>query len=177
MKRISGKNLVLVGFMGTGKTEVGRLVASALNRRFVDMDRLIADRQGMPVAEIFRSRGEAAFRALEAEAAAELAALRGLVISTGGGVVLSADNVARLRENGFVVWLDASVDVLRQRLQNDTTRPLLAGEADMAALYESRRALYRLAAHVRVDTGDKPPLAVAREIMGLIRKEEEKKSN
>lgn len=165
MKRISGKNLVLVGFMGTGKTEVGRLLADSLSRRLVDTDRLLQERLGKPVRDIFRDHGEAYFREMEKEVVAEVAGQRGLVVSTGGGVVLSPDNVAVLRESGFVVWLDADVTVVQVRLAGDTTRPLLQGDVDLGVLYAGRRANYEQAAHVRVDTTGKTPLVVAAEIV------------
>ncbi|MDW7651440.1 MAG: shikimate kinase [Bacillota bacterium] len=169
MKRISGKNLILIGFMGTGKTEVGRLLAESLGRRLVDTDRLIVEREGKPVREIFQDRGEAYFRQVEKKIIGELSGQSGLVVSSGGGVVLDADNVARLRESGYVVWLDAAITDLEARLAGDTTRPLLAGNTDLAKLYGERRPFYRNAAHVRVDTTGKPPLAVAAEIIERIR--------
>jgi shikimate kinase len=176
MKGIAGKNLVLIGFMGTGKTEVGRLLADILNRRHVDLDSLIAERAGMTITEIFSARGEAGFRAMESEAVREMSAQRGLVISTGGGAVMSGENVSCLRESGLVVWLEAGLDSLRERLKDDTTRPMLANKGDMAALYQRRLPLYSDAAHIRVDTTGKQPLAVAEEIMLRIGKEVEKKS-
>lgn len=170
MKRISGKNLVLIGFMGTGKTEVGRLLASSLTRRLVDTDRLIRERENMAIREIFATRGDVYFRAVEKQVIAELALQKGLVISTGGGAIIDADNVERLQESGFVVWLDADVETLASRLQNDTTRPLLQ-EHDMVSLYHKREALYANSAHVRVDTAGKTPLTVASEIVALLQRE------
>ena len=170
MRRISGKNLVLIGFMGTGKTEVGRLLADSLTRRMVDTDRLISEREGMAIREIFAARGEGYFRAVEKQVIAELSAQKGLVLSTGGGVILDADNVATLCSSGFVVWLDANVETLAQRLQGDRTRPLLA-ENDIAELYGKREELYRQASHLRVDTAEKTPLTVAREILGLLQRD------
>jgi shikimate kinase len=168
LKRISGKNLVLVGFMGTGKTEVGRLLADSLSRRLVDTDRLLEERLGKPVRDIFRDHGEAYFREMEKEVVAEVAGQRGLVVSTGGGVVLSPDNVAVLRESGFVVWLDADVAVVEARLAGDTTRPMLLGDVDLSAMYAERRSNYEQAAHARVDTTGKAPLVVAAEIVKLV---------
>ncbi|EEG78342.1 shikimate kinase [Dethiobacter alkaliphilus] len=170
MKRISGKNLVLIGFMGTGKTEVGRLLADLLNRRFVDTDRRISEREGMSIPELFAARGEQYFRAAEKEVVAELASQKGLVVSTGGGVVLDGGNVEHLRLSGFVVWLDADVDTLSLRLQGDKTRPLLQSDG-LAELYKRREALYREAAHVRVDTAGKAPFVVAREVVALLQGE------
>lgn len=168
MRRLAGKNLVLVGFMGTGKTEVGRLLACSLNRRFLDTDQVLVERAGLPVAEIFQQYGEAYFRQLERELVAELAKQAGLVIATGGGIVLSRENVALLRRSSFVVWLDAELADLKERLAGDTTRPLLAGGVELAELYAGREHLYRAAAHVHVITTGKTPLMVADEILSLL---------
>ena len=116
MKRISGRNLVLIGFMGTGKTEVGRLLAQRLNRRLVDTDQVIAQREGKTIAEIFQEQGEKYFRQLEKALAEELRGQQNLVIATGGGFVLDEDNSAALRQSGFVVWLTSDLSVLRERL-------------------------------------------------------------
>ncbi|MBT9168262.1 MAG: Shikimate kinase [Syntrophomonadaceae bacterium] len=168
MKRISGKNLVLVGFMGTGKTEVGRLLAQSLNRRFVDTDQVIAQREGKTIPEIFQERGEKYFRQLEKVQAEELREQQNLVIATGGGFVLDEDNSAALRQSGFVVWLTADFSVLLERLKDDDSRPLLKNEKDFAALYHARLPVYRRASHVQVDTAGKLPQDVAEEIFRII---------
>lgn len=168
MKHISGKNLVLIGFMGTGKTEVGRLLAESLNRRLIDTDQMIVEREGHSIKNIFASRGETYFRQKEQEVVRELSSRKGLVIATGGGIVLNANNVKLLRESGYVVWLDADEETLANRLSGDTERPLLAGGADQLALYREREALYREAAHIRIDTTEKAPLVVANEIIHAI---------
>lgn len=168
MKRLVGKNLVLIGMMGTGKTETGKLLASALRRRLADTDELLSERAGLTVTEIFHQHGENYFRRLERQVVQELARENGLVIATGGGVVLNPENVACLREHGFLVWLKAKPEVLAQRLQGDTSRPLFSAEKDLAALLAARVPLYLSAAHARVDTTGRTPLQVAEEILGLL---------
>ncbi len=168
MKHISGKNLVLVGFMGTGKTEVGRLLAQWLNRRFVDTDQVIAQREGKTIAEIFQERGEKYFRQLEKVQAEELREQQNLVIATGGGFVLDEDNSAALRQSAFVIWLTAELSVLLERLKDDDSRPLFKNEKDFAALFLSRGAVYRRVSHVQVDTSGKLPPDVAEEIFRII---------
>ncbi|MFW0861764.1 MAG: shikimate kinase [Dethiobacter sp.] len=168
MKRISDKNLVLVGFMGTGKTEVGRLLAQWLNRRFVDTDQVIAQREGKTIAEIFQERGEKYFRQLEKVQAEELREQQNLVIATGGGFVLDEDNSAALRQSGVVVWLTAELAVLLERLKDDDARPLFKNEKDFAALFLSRSPVYRRVSHVQVDTSGKLPKDVAEEIFRII---------
>ena len=168
MKLISGKNLVLIGFMGTGKTEVGRLLAERLNRRLVDTDQMIAQREGKAIAEIFLDRGEKYFRQLEKALAEELREQQNLVIATGGGIVLDQDNVAALRESGFVVWLTAKLAVLRERLKDDDSRPLFKSGSDFAVLYYARLPVYRRASDVQVETAGKLPPDVAEEIFCII---------
>ncbi|MCL4464056.1 MAG: shikimate kinase [Firmicutes bacterium] len=168
MKRISAKNLVLIGFMGTGKTEVARLLAKRLNRRLVDTDQLIVQREGKAIAEIFRERGEKYFRLLEKALAEELREQQNLVIATGGGFVLDEDNASALRQSGFVVWLTAELAVLRERLKDDNSRPLLKNEHNFAALYHARLPVYRRASDVQVETAEKLPAEVAEEIFWII---------
>jgi shikimate kinase len=169
LKAISGKNLVLIGFMGTGKTETGKLLAASLNRRFIDTDKLIEKEEKAKISEIFAAQGEEYFRRREKEVIARLCRKKGLVISTGGGSLLARENRKLLAENSFVIWLDASFDELRQRLTGDVDRPLLK-EQDFSTLYEKRLEGYRETAHVKIDTTDKSPLMVSEEIMELLRR-------
>ncbi len=118
------RNLVLTGFMGTGKTSVGRLAARRLNREFVDMDQVLAAREGAPVAQIFSQEGEAYFRARERELCAELAARDSLVIATGGGALVDPVNRSNFA-NATVICLDASIDEILRRLNGAEDRPLL----------------------------------------------------
>jgi shikimate kinase len=168
MKRIAGKNLVLIGFMGTGKTEVGRLLAGALNRRLVDTDQLIVEQAGMAVTGIFMSYGEDWFMERETVLLEELSGQRGLVVATGGGIVLKAKNVELLRAGGFVVWLDTEVEEVAGRLAGDTSRPELQRGIPIEEIYREREPLYRGAAHERVATTGRTPLVVAREILKLL---------
>ncbi|MCS7040296.1 MAG: AAA family ATPase, partial [Caldilineales bacterium] len=112
----SPPNLVLTGFMGTGKTAVGRAVAARLGRPFVDMDEWIARRAGMSIAEIFARQGEGAFRAMEAELVRELAGQRGLVIATGGGALVDPTNRETFCRTGLVICLTASVEAILARV-------------------------------------------------------------
>src|SRR5215218_9277728 len=123
--------LVLVGPRGSGKSSAGRLLAESLGWRFVDAHEELQRRAGRTVREVFAAEGEAGFREREAALLAELCALEQAVIATGGGAVLRADNRARLREAGPVVWLTADVDTLWSRIDADAasaeTRPALLG--------------------------------------------------
>lgn len=120
-------NLVLVGFMGTGKTATGRRLTSQLGMIFVDMDAVIVEREGKPVTRIFSENGEAYFRTCERKLAIELAAQSGHVVATGGGIVINPDNIRDLSSTGLVVCLTATPEAILRRIQHDTSRPLLAG--------------------------------------------------
>lgn len=159
------RNIVLTGFMATGKTTVGREVAVLLNRRFVDSDDVIVERAGITIPQIFERDGEAGFRALEKQVCQELAAQRRLVIATGGGMLVNAENRATMLDSGLVICLDAPADVIRERLARTTNRPL-AG--DWEALLEKRRAAYAEIPH-HIDVTDKTPKAIAKEIVILWR--------
>jgi len=151
------RNLVLIGFMGTGKTTVGKLCARELDYAFCDSDAEIVQRAGKSIPEIFADEGEEAFRQYERETIADLAAQEGLVIATGGGAVLDSVNAEVLRETGTVVLLTAAPFVVLRRVGDARTRPLLASsdedpKARIIALLRERRPLYERAAHFRVDT-------------------------
>jgi shikimate kinase len=161
-------NIALIGFMGTGKTAVGRRLAAATGREFLELDDAIGEKAGMAVPEIFRREGEAGFRQREAAAVAEAAGRRNTVIACGGGVVLTTININRLRESGRIVLLTAARGVILKRTRRDgAVRPLLATAdpaADIARLLEQRRPLYRRAADVTVSTTRRTPDEVVLEI-------------
>lgn len=149
-------SVFLIGFMGTGKTSVGRALAARLGLRFLDMDDEIVARVGKPIPRIFAEDGEPAFRALEREVAREISRRPGLVVATGGGVVLNPDNTRDFAREGLVVCLTASLTTILRRVSGDTNRPLLAGgdqekQRKAAELLERRRPLYE-AIPFRIDT-------------------------
>jgi shikimate kinase len=148
-------NIVLIGFMGSGKTSVGRLIAQRLGFQFVDTDAIVVERVGMQVADIFAKHGEPWFREQESAALRSLGILKRAVISTGGGVVLRPENRELLRDLGFVVWLTASEDVIYDRVSRNKKRPLLHTadpRATVHELLEKRRPLYEAAAQLTVDS-------------------------
>ncbi len=151
-------NVVLIGFMGTGKTILGRALASRLGRPFVDTDTLIEQRAGRPIPRIFAEDGEAAFRRLEAEVVAAVGDARGTVIATGGGVVLNSENMARLRRGGVIVALRAEPGTILARVRRGTERPLLGAdpEGSVRRLLAERGPLYDDADLV-VDTSSLQP--------------------
>jgi shikimate kinase len=141
--------------MGTGKSSIGRLIATRLGREFVDTDQLVVKKAGMEIADMFRKHGEAYFREQEAVALQSLQKRSNLVIGTGGGVVLRPENVGVLRHLGFIVWLTASEEVIYQRVSANTKRPLMQTDDPRKTIHElleQREPLYSGAAHFSVDT-------------------------
>ncbi len=162
-------NLVLTGFMGTGKTTAGRLVAERLGRPFVDMDALIEQRARQSIPAIFATQGEAAFRSMERDLCRELAAQDGLVIATGGGALLDPVSRALMIASGLVICLEASPDVLLARLQAKADRPLLHGAAlpeRIPALLAARREAYA-ALPYHLDTSTLTPVETMEAILAL----------
>ncbi len=148
--------IFLVGLMGAGKTTVGRALAQRAGLAFVDSDHEIEREQGCSVSELFARLGEAGFRDLEARAIDRLTQRAGIVLATGGGAVLRAENRKALRERGTVVYLRASPDDLAHRLRHDRSRPLLQNtdpRGKLQALFRERDPLYRETAHFVIDTG------------------------
>ena len=147
-------NVTLCGFMGSGKTTVGKALAKRLGFSFADTDAEIESRAGLTVAEIFEKMGEPAFRRMESEVIKDMAHLDGVVISVGGGTVLNEENVRTLKACGKVVLLDVDAATVISRLSCDVSRPLLAGpdkEQRAEALLSERRPLYEAAADIVVD--------------------------
>ena len=147
-------NIVLVGFMGCGKSTVGKLVAEQLHFTFCDTDTLVEQRENTTVSEIFADKGEQYFRTLERTVISEISAENGLVIATGGGAVMNPENAENLRKTGFVVFLDITPEAVLKRLENDTTRPLLMREDKASAVTEliaKRKPFYTNVAHVVIN--------------------------
>lgn len=165
---MQNKNIILVGFMGTGKTVTGRVLAEQTGLELVDMDSLIEERSGRPISELFATEGEAAFRAMERALVQELAQREGLIISTGGGIVLNPDNLADFGKTGLVVCLHATAETLFERLEHDTTRPLLSGnkKAQVSEILAMRRPLYEAIAH-QIDSNHLDPEERADAILKL----------
>jgi shikimate kinase len=151
------ENIVLIGFMGCGKSTVGRELQQRLGYPLVDMDQVIEQRVGKPITAIFADEGESAFRDMETNLLAELndpSAPR-RIISTGGGVVGRGENRALLKQLGFVVWLHAPASVILERTRYNRARPLLDTEdpaAKIHALMAERQPLYQESCHLKLDT-------------------------
>jgi len=158
----------LVGMMGVGKTTIGRQLATALGREFVDLDHVIEARCGVRIATIFDIEGEEGFRRRETAALDEYTRRPGLVLATGGGAVLAEENRRMLSERGCVVYLRAGADELYRRVARDRNRPLLR-TADprqrIVDLLACREPLYESVAAITLDTGDQPVAQVLRNLL------------
>lgn len=164
-------NLYLVGLMGAGKTTVGRLLARHYGCAFYDSDHEIEARTGVKIPVIFEIEGETGFRKREEAAIAELTSLSGIVLATGGGVVLSAANRDRLKENGVVIYLRGTPEHLHERTRHDRNRPLLQTENPLARLrqlFSQRDPLYREVADIVMDTGRQGVAGMARVLYGKL---------
>ncbi len=156
-KKLGDTNIILVGMMGAGKTTIGKVLSNSLCKIFVDSDHEIQKRTGVKIPVIFEIEGEAGFRKRESEVLAGLSEQRNIILATGGGAILSAENRRLLRQSGIVIYLRASVNDLYRRTRHDKNRPLLQTTENLYArlneLYVQRDALYRETAHVIIDSG------------------------
>ena len=165
-------NLFLIGPMGAGKSTVGRRLARALQMRFVDLDQVIEAETGSSIALLFEIQGEAAFRERESAALARTAELDGIVLATGGGSVLAPANRAVLGQRGFVLYLEAPVELQLERLSRDHSRPLLRAPdraQRLRDLAETRNPIYRELADLVVAADRSGPGATARRALAALR--------
>lgn len=164
-------NLFLIGPTGAGKSTVGRRIARALALDFVDLDQLIEARSGVSIARIFETEGEAAFRRRESALLDECTQRAAVVLATGAGAVLDPDNQARLRERGFVVYLETPVALQLDRLAGARDRPLLAQgdrRARLEAMAEIRTPIYRGLADLRFATDRQAPGPTAERLLAAL---------
>ena len=161
-------NIVLCGFMGSGKTVVGKELAKIMGRKFIDTDELIEKEQGMAIKAIFAARGEEYFRDLEFEACKKTAEMKNCVISTGGGALTFERNAAALKKGGRIVFLDASFDTICRRIGSSNTRPLFEDLEKAKQLYDERKEKYMAAADYTID-GDLSARKAALDIAQMFR--------
>ncbi|MBI1997616.1 MAG: shikimate kinase [Deltaproteobacteria bacterium] len=169
MPAIPKRNIALTGFMAVGKSAVGRALAKRLERRFVDLDRVIEKSEQMKVKDIFSRKGEAYFRRLEKQKLAQVLEQENQVIATGGGVVMDEDNIRLLREKSLLICLTASAEVLLKRAGTGARRPLLKGgdrRERIEELLKQREKNYAQA-HAAIDTSDLTVEEIVEKIVGL----------
>lgn len=166
-------NLVLIGYRGTGKSTIGRLLAEQLDLEYVGLDAQIVRRAGLPIPEIVRRHSWDYFRDLEQQVVADFTHGDGQVLDTGGGAVTRPENVMRLRQSGIVFLLEATVDDIVHRIGEDTQRPSLTGAKsftdEVAEVLHARNPRYRAAAHHTIDTSAMDPRSAATAIARLFR--------
>jgi shikimate kinase len=163
-------NIVLIGYRGTGKSEVGALLGRQLQMPCINMDANIVKRAGMSIPEIVEKFGWPKFRDLESDEARDLSTRDDIIIDTGGGIIERAENIEALGKNARIFWLKASVDVIVSRIQGDTQRPSLTDRSftdEVAEVLARRTAKYRDAAHYEIETDAISPERVAEKVIGL----------
>ena len=169
-------NIALIGFMGVGKTAVGKALAEKLRRKFVELDSLIEQEVGKSIPDIFQQDGETAFRELEVEVTKEVSNDKNLVIACGGGVVLNQINIDRLRQQSRIVYLTASPGIILKRVANEEgQRPLLEVDNPTLAIREMlsfRKPFYERAADIKIDTSKLDIGSVAEQIIEKLKEDE-----
>ncbi|MDH4133422.1 MAG: shikimate kinase AroK [Gammaproteobacteria bacterium] len=167
-----GGNLFLIGPMGSGKTTIGRQLAAILHKRFVDADHEIERRTGVSIPTIFDIEGEEGFRNREAAVIEDLSRDQDLVLATGGGAVLREENRTALKSRGTVIYLQADVDTLVERTRRDRNRPLLQTadpRGKIEQLLRERESAYLELADIIVETGQRAPASVARDVIAHLK--------
>jgi len=172
-------NIVLIGYRGSGKSTVGSKLAARLQRRFVDTDDLIEERQKVSISDIVKSHGWDHFRKIEKAITEEMSKGNNLVIAPGGGAVLDADNVKALRRNGLIIWLKADRQTLLKRIQKDQAsrirRPTLTGKGTLKEIEETlsqREPFYEGASEIQIDTSMLAADAVVESILTVLKERE-----
>lgn len=163
------KNIVIVGFMGTGKTEVSRGIAESLEMKLINTDDLIEKKAGMSINEIFSKKGEPHFRELEREVVKEISQAKDSVIDAGGGVVINEENVEDLRKNGLIFCLNATPEEILERTKEYSNRPLLNVSdpvAEIRRLLRKRKEYYERADY-QIKTSGKSVTQIAQEILDI----------
>ena len=164
-------NIVLIGYRGTGKSVVGKLLTQKLNRETISMDAEIVRKAGISIPGFVEQNGWPKFRDLETEVARELAARDNIIIDCGGGIIERPENIPALRVNGLIFWLQASVDVIVSRIADSTERPaLIEGKTfteEVAEVLERRTPLYSGAAQHTINTDNMTPEQVADSILAI----------
>lgn len=165
-------NIFLVGLMGAGKTTIGRQLAKALRWPFYDSDKAIEEKTGVDIPTIFEFEGEEGFREREQKMIQQLTQLQGIVLATGGGVVIREENRRLLKQHGFVVYLQCPIDKVLERTKYDSQRPLLQTENPkerLESLLSQREPLYLSTADYKIDTGSMPSKEIVLRIMNAFK--------
>ena len=164
-------NVILIGFMGSGKTSVGKRLAHQLNKQFIDFDEEIQKETGISIPQIFKTKGESFFRKKEQEIAKKIAKETNLVMATGGGIVLNHQNIEKLSLNGIIIYLKCEFDIIVQRLKAENTRPLFSRNNlnNFQKIFHSRSKLYETSADIIISVENKSYTLIIEEIKEKIK--------
>ena len=165
---MENRNIFLIGFMGSGKSTIARLIAKETQKELIEMDETIETEEGCSINQIFQVHGEVYFRDLESQLVERIAKKGGSIVSCGGGAVLREENVLKMRENGIIVYLSATPETIYKRVRHSTHRPLLNGNMNVeyiTQLMEKRLPMYESAADLVIDVNDKEKLDIVSEIL------------
>lgn len=168
---MENNNIFLIGFMGSGKSTIARLLAKETGKELIEMDETIEAEAGCSINQIFEEHGEGYFRDLESELVVRIADKGNTVVSCGGGAVLRAENVENMKKNGTIVYLSATPETIYKRVRNSTHRPLLNGNMNVeyiTQLMDKRLPIYENAASVVVDVNDKEKREIVKEIIEIV---------
>lgn len=165
------RNIVLIGFMGVGKTSVGKLLAEKMKYSFIDTDKLIESRTNMLISDIFERYGEKYFRKIESEVVEEASKAKGAVIATGGGVVLNPSNIDNLKKDGFIIFLDASPRFIYNNIINEGHRPLLNEDNKLEKIEQllHQRKDYYNCYHSKIDVDELSVGQVADKVLDILK--------
>lgn len=170
-KNLREENIFLIGFMGTGKSTIASELEKKLGCELVDMDQMIVEKQGMPIARIFETYGEDYFRDVESNTLIELQKKKGLLVSCGGGVVVREENADHMKKSGRVVLLTAQPETIYKRVKDSNARPILNGNMNVEfirGLLEKREAKYAAAADITIATDGKTVAQICDEIIAKL---------
>lgn len=160
-------NIILIGFMGTGKSSVAPILARKLKMEYIEMDKLVEKKAGKSIEKIFRDEGESVFRGYEVAVASDLRNINNSVVSCGGGVVMNKIIINDLKQNGIVVGMFADFETIFKRVESDLPRPLFKDRKIAEKLYNFRKPLYELYSDRKVSTDNKSVEEVAEEIVKI----------
>lgn len=170
------KNIFLIGYMGTGKSTVAASMAKQYGMEVLEMDQMIVDREGMSISDIFAEHGEEYFRNVETKLLLEIQTQENKIVSCGGGVVLSKQNVEEMHKGGSIVLLSAKPETILERVKDDDSRPLLQGNKTVqfiSEMMEKRRTKYESAADIIIQTDNKQVVDICNEILKQIERQGE----